>query len=91
MYDDVKTQNTLKADASQNAISVYDGDAELRYPSFSSFYDFIVDNRIVQFENSDENYWIDMSRVNEGWNPDSGEFYEKITYGENSKYILKIE
>ncbi|MBE6785391.1 MAG: hypothetical protein E7538_04015 [Ruminococcaceae bacterium] len=91
VYDDVKTQNTLKADVSQNAISVYVGDAELIYPSFSSIYDFIVDHRIVQFENSDEHYWIDMSRVNEGWNPDSGEFYGKITYGANSKYILKIE
>ena len=91
MYDDVKTLNNLKKDETTNSVSVYVGDAELMYSSFGSIYDFIVDHRIVQFENSDENYWIDMSRVNEGWNTDSGVFYAKITYGENSKYILKIE
>ena len=91
MYDDVKTLNNLKKDETTNSVSVYVGDAELMYSSFGSIYDFVVDHRIVQFENSDENYWIDMSRVNEGWNTDSGVFCAKITYGENSKYILKIE
>ena len=90
-YDNVKTLNSLKEDKATNSISVYVGDAELMYSSFSSIYNFIVDDRIVQFENSDEIYWIDMSRVNEGWNPDSGKFNGKIIYGENSKYILKIE
>ncbi len=91
MYDDVKTLNNLKKDETTNSVSVYVGDAELMYSSFGSIYDFIVDHRIVIFGNSDENYWIDMSRVYEGWNPDSGEFYGKITYGENSRFILKIE
>jgi len=91
VYDDVKTLNNLKEDEATNSIFVYEGDAELMYSSFGSIYDFIVDHRIVCFENSDKHYWIDMSRVNEGWDPDSGEFYGKITYGENSKFILKIE
>lgn len=91
VYDDVKTLNNLKKDETTNSVSVYVGYAELMYPSFISVYDFIVDHRIVMFENSDEHFWIDMSRVNEGWNTDSGEFNGKITYGVNSKHILKIE
>ena len=91
MYDDVKTLNNLKKDETTNSVSVYVGDAELMYSSFGSVYDFIVDHRIVIFRNSEENYWIDMSSVNEGWLADSGEFYGKIIYGENSKFILKIE
>lgn len=90
-YDDVRTLNALKEDADHNTVSVYEGNAELMYSSFGSLFDFFVDARIIKFENSDEYYWIDMSRVNEGWNPDSGEFHGKITYGDNSKFILKVE
>ena len=89
--DEYRTLNTLKVDLSQNSIAVFDGDAELMYSSSGTITDIIVDPRIIKFENSDDIYWIDMSRVNEGWNPDSGAFHGKITYAENSKYILKIE
>ena len=89
--DEFRTLNTLKFDQNQNSIAIYEGDAELMYSSSGTITDIIVDPRIIKFENSDDIYWIDMSRVNEGWNPDSGEFYGKITYAENSKFILKIE
>lgn len=89
--DEYKTLNTLRVDKNQNSIAIYEGDAELMYSSSGTITDIIVDPRVIKFENSDDIYWIDMSRVNEGWNPDSGEFYGKITYAENSKFILKIE
>lgn len=94
---DVKTLNALKTDARQNSFSVYEGDAHMpnTYPHISgldAFFDsIIVDSRSVFFEDSNEIYYIDMLKVDEGWLEDWGEFYGKITYGENSKFILKIE
>lgn len=94
---DVKTLNDLKADVSQNAVAIYEGDAYLpnTYPHISGldalFDSIIVDSRSVTFEGSNEIYYIDMSKVDEGWLEDWGDFHGKITYGENSKFILKIE
>lgn len=94
---DVKTRNALKTDESYNAIAIFEGEAYLNndYPNISSLealFDLIfIDSRLVTFESSDEFYCIDMSDVDEGWLEDRGEFHGKITYGENSKFILKIE
>ena len=89
------TLKNLKKDLSQNSVEVYEGEAHLssegllwRYGVFS---DFIVDSRWVTFKNSDEMCRIDMSKVDEGWLEDSGDFYGKITYGKNSGFILKVE
>lgn len=90
---DVDTLNNLKKDSNQNSIAIYNGDAHLwdDYRRTGALFDFIVDSRNVSLGNSDATYKIDMSKVDEGWFEDSGEFNGKITYGENSKYILKIE
>ena len=93
---DVATLNNLKDDLNQNSIMVYEGDAYLSdtipfLRRTGVFFDLIVDSRFVDFENSAETYRIDMSRKWEGFTEISGEFHGKITYGENSKYILKIE
>ncbi len=92
---DVKTLTALNADESQNSLAIYEGDARLLrsyyYRNANVFYDLIVDSRSVVFEGSNEIYHVDMSKTNESWIADSGEFYGKITYGENSKFILKIE
>lgn len=92
---DVVTLNNLKKDLEQKSFSVYEGEAYLldntHYLHSGAFFDLIVDERFVEFENSDEVYSLDMSKIWEGFNDQSGEFHGKITYGENSKYILKIE
>ena len=91
--DDANTLNNLKKDLEQNSVDVYTGDAHLwdDYRRTGVFFDFFVDSRNVSFENSDDTYKIDMSKTYEGWVEDSGDFQGKITYGENSKFILKIE
>lgn len=94
---DLNILNALELDTSQNSIAKYEGDAFLLssspYPyNPDVLFDLlIIDSRLVAFENSDETYQIDMSKVPEGWFEDSGEFHGKITYGKNSKFILKIE
>ena len=92
---DVVTLNNLKKDLAQNSFAVYEGEAYLLdntpYLHSGAFFDLIIDERFVEFENSDEVYSLDMSKIWEGFNDQSGEFHGKITYGENSKYILKIE
>lgn len=92
---DVVTLNNLKKDLAQNSFAVYEGEAYLLdntpYLHSGAVFDLIVDERFVEFENSDEVYSLDMSKIWEGFNDQSGEFHGKITYGENSKYILKIE
>lgn len=93
---DVATLDNLKKDLDQGSVVVYEGDAYLSDSALlvrrrSVLIDLIIDSRFVYFDNCDEHYWIDMSRVNEGWLPDSGEFNGRITYGENSRFILKIE
>lgn len=92
---DIKTLKDLKADAIQDSVAVYEGDATLVGSSYignaNVFLDLIVDSRSVFFGDSNEIYHIDMSEVDEGWFEDWGDFHGKITYGENSKFILKIE
>lgn len=92
---DIKTLKNLKVDANQNLAVVYEGDATLvgapYLRSADVFLDLIVDSRSVFFGDSNEIYHIDMSKIEEGWFEDEGEFHGKITYGENSKFILKIE
>ena len=92
---DIKTLKNLKVDANQNLAVVYEADATLvgapYLRSADVFFDLIVDSRSVFFGDSNEIYHIDMSKIEEGWFEDEGEFHGKITYGENSKFILKIE
>ncbi len=92
---DVTTLNNLKKDLYQNSVIVYEGDAYL-WDSYAFlhadvFFDLIVDSRFVDFANSEDTYQIDVSKIWKGRSEYSGEFYGKITYGENSKFILKIE
>ncbi len=89
----VDTLNNLKKDLNQNAFVVYNGDAYLcdDYRRTSLLFNLFVDSRNVNLGNSDDIYIIDMSMTDEGWFRDSGDFQGKITYGENSKFILKIE
>lgn len=91
--NDIDTLNNLKKDLYQNSVVIYNGDAHLRddYRRTGAFFDFFVDSRNVSFEDTDDTYIIDMSKIDEGWIQDSGDFRGKITYGKNSKYILKIE
>ncbi|MBQ8209188.1 MAG: hypothetical protein IJZ35_01205 [Clostridia bacterium] len=92
---DVTTLNNLKKDLNQGSVAVYDGAAYVSAPVHflhdSVLFDLIVDPRFVTFENSEETYQIDMSNVWEGLCEYSGDFAGKITYGRNSKFILKIE
>lgn len=92
---DVKTLTALKADERQNSLAIYEGDASLLrsvyYKNANVFYDLIVDSRSVVFEDINEICYIDMSKTDEGWIEEWGEFHGKITYGENSRFILKIE
>lgn len=94
---DVKTRNALKADESHNAVAIFEGEAYLHHDyhiigGFPALFDLIsIDSRLVTFEGSDESYYISMSEIDEGWLEDWGDFHGKITYGENSKFILKIE
>lgn len=92
---DLATLRNLKKDFSQNSVAVYEGEANLSSEGllwrYGVFFDFIVDSRLVSFDKIDGVYWIDMSKTDEGLLEDSGDFYGKITYGENSKYILKVE
>ena len=90
---DVDTLVNLKKDLNQNSVVIYNGDAHLWYDYRRTgvFFDFFVDSRNVSLGNSDDTYIIDMTKTDEGWVKDSGDFRGKITYGENSKYILKIE
>lgn len=92
--NDVERLNALRIDAKSNSISIYEGEAyllssvDIRRGNFSEWF---VDYRSVTFEDSDEIYWIDMSKIDEGWVEDWGEFSGKIVYGENSKVILMVE
>ena len=92
---DVTTLNNLKKDLEQKSFSVYEGEAYLSdgapYLHSGAIFDLIVDTRFVEFENRDETYRIDMSETWEGITDESGSFSGKITYAENSKYILRIE
>ena len=91
--DDVSTLNSLKKDLNQNSVVIYEGNAHLwdDYLRTGVFFDFFVDSRNVTLGDSNDTYKIDMSKTDEGWVEDSGDFYGKITYGENSKFILRIE
>ncbi|MBO5065094.1 MAG: hypothetical protein J6D06_03170 [Clostridia bacterium] len=95
VHSDVVTLSNLKKDMSQNSFAVYEGEAYLSdsapYLHSGAGFDLIVDTRFVEFENRDETYRIDMSETWEGITDESGSFSGKITYAENSKYILKIE
>ncbi len=95
VQSDVVTLNNLKKDMSQNSFAVYEGEAYLSdstpYLHSGAGFDLIVDTRFVEFENSGEMYRIDMSETWEGITDESGRFSGKITYAENSKYILNIE
>lgn len=91
--DDVSTLNNLKKDLNQNSLVIYEGNAHLwdEYRRTGAFFDFFVDSRNVSLGDSNDTYKIDMSKTDEAWFEDSGNFYGKITYGENSKFILRIE
>ncbi len=95
VQSDVVTLNDLKKDLSENSFTVYEGEAYLSdstpYLHSGAGFDLIVDTRFVEFENRDEIYRIDMSKTWEGITDDTGRFSGKITYAENSKYILKVE
>ena len=92
--NDVEHLTALKADANNNSILVFEGKADLQSSvdmRRGNFSELFIDYRLVTFEGSEEVYWIDMSKTEEGWVEDWGEFNGKITYGEHSKVILKIE
>ena len=88
---DVERLSALKTDADNNSISVYEGEAYLQMNNIYTFSRLFVDYRAVTFEGSDEIFWIDMAKTEEGWIDYSGYFNGKIMYGENSKVILKVE
>lgn len=91
MKIDAERLSALKTDADSNSISVYEGEVYLQMNNIYTFSRLFVDYRAVTFEGSDEIFWIDMAKTEEGWIDYSGYFNGKIMYGENSKVILKVE
>lgn len=94
LKNEVERLTALRIDANSNSIAVYEGQADLQMNvniRRTVFSELLVDYRVVTFAGSDEVYWIDMSKTDEGWVEDWGDFSGKITYGEHSKVIFKIE
>lgn len=90
---EISNIQAMKKDIDTQSYVVYTGSYEIADDTLQKALvsDLWLDIRTVHAQSTDEWLYLDMVSVWEGWSSDFGTYSGRIVYGENSKYIVKIQ